>query len=145
VRLSLSLSLSLCLALALCAVAHADATARVVGTHIELSSPLVFETHGGTLVPSDDAILDAIAVLLRGRPTMTIEIGAHTDSRGSDAFNQTVTESVARQVRMALIARGIAAARLTAVGYGETRPIADNRTEAGRAANRRIELVVVHP
>ncbi len=125
--------------------ARADATARIEGGRIALSAPLVFETHGGTLVPADAPLLDAVASLLRAHPTMTIEIGAHTDSRGSEAFNQRVTQSVADQVRMALIARGIAASRLVAVGYGETRPIADDATPAGRAANRRIELAVVHP
>ncbi len=110
-----------------------------------LSGPLVFETHGGTLDPIDQPLLDAIARLLRARPSMTLEIGAHTDARGSEAFNLTVTQSVANQVRMALIARGIAATRLRAVGYGESRPIGDNLTAAGREANRRIELVIVHP
>jgi outer membrane protein OmpA-like peptidoglycan-associated protein len=124
---------------------RADATATLVGGAIVLSGPLVFETHGGTLDPADAPLLDAIAQLLRAHPSMVIEIGAHTDARGSEEFNFTVTESVARQVRMALISRGIAAPRLRAVGYGESRPIADNMTAAGRAANRRIELVVVHP
>ncbi len=127
------------------AVAMADPTVRVAGSRVELSTPLLFETHGGTLLPSDAPILDAIAALLRQRPTMTIEIGAHTDSRGSDAFNLRVTDGVAQQVRMALIARGIGAHRLTAIGYGESRPIADNATEVGREANRRIELRVLHP
>lgn len=124
---------------------RADATATLAGGQIALSAPLIFETHGGTLDPGDAPLLDAVARLLRAHPTMVIEIGAHTDSRGGEEFNRTVTESVALQVRMALIARGIAASRLRAVGYGESRPIADNMTAAGRAANRRIELVVVHP
>lgn len=138
----LLLTFSLCL---FATSASADPTAQVVGGRIVLSAPLAFETHGGTLLPGDAPLLDAIAGVLRARPTMTIEIGAHTDARGSDAFNLTVTQSVADQVRMALVARGIPATRLTAVGYGETRPIADNATAAGREANRRIELVVVHP
>ena len=133
------------LLLLLSAVAMADPTVRVAGSHLELSQPLLFETHGGTLLPSDAPILDAIAGLLRQRTTMTIEIGAHTDSRGSEAFNLRVTDGVAQQVRMALIARGIGAHRLTAIGFGESRPIADDATEAGREANRRIELRVVHP
>jgi len=126
-------------------VALADATARIAGDHLALSAPLAFETHGGSLLPSDEPVLDAIAALLRAHPSMTLEIGAHTDARGTEAFNVTMTTNVARQVRMALIARGIAAARLTAVGYGESRPIGDNATAAGREANRRVELVIVHP
>lgn len=126
-------------------LAHADESARIEGGRIVLSSPIAFESHGGMLLPTDAPILDAIATLLRAHPTMTLEIGAHTDARGADTYNMTMTEHVAREVRMALIARGIAAARLVAHGYGETQPIDDNRTEAGRAHNRRVELVILHP
>lgn len=124
---------------------RADPSATLSGGRIVLSSPLAFESHGGTLDPADAPLLDAVARILRAHPTMVVEIGAHTDSRGSEDFNLAVTESVARQVRMALIARGIEASRLRAVGYGETQPIADNMSAEGRAANRRIELLVVHP
>lgn len=145
VNLRLALALVLFFSLLAPSAGRADATAEVVAGRIVLSGPLVFETHGGTLDPIDQPLLDAIARLLRARPSMTLEIGAHTDARGSEAFNVTVTQSVANQVRMALIARGIAATRLRAVGYGESRPIGDNLTAAGREANRRIELVIVHP
>ena len=131
--------------LAIAALAAADPLARVVGDRIALASPLVYDTHTGALDPADTPLLAAIAALLRSHPTMALEIGAHTDSRGSDAYNLTISQTAADQVRMALITRGVAASRLTAIGYGETRPISTNSTEAGRAANQRVELVVVHP
>ena len=127
------------------AAAYADPTVLRAGDQLVLGEPLLFETHGGTLLPGDAGVLDAIAAYLRTQPRVRIEIGAHTDARGSDVFNQRVTQSVADQVRMALIVRGIAAGRLVAVGYGETRPIAPNTTQTGRAANQRIELHVLSP
>ena len=125
-------------------VAQADPTAILAGDQIVLSSPIPFDSHGGSLEPLAGPMLDAVAALLRGRPTVTIEIGVHTDSRGADGYNLAFTQHVADQVRMALIARHIAPARLTAHGYGETMPIAPNTTEVGREANRRIEFHVTH-
>jgi OOP family OmpA-OmpF porin len=137
-----ALLLSVALSMTLAAPVSAQVTVSQAGDHLVLSPPLRFETHGGTLLPEDQAILDVVAAFLRAHPSMTLEIAAHTDSRGSDAFNLTVTQSIADQVRMALIARRIPAERLRATGYGETQPIAPNSTAEGRAANQRIELRV---
>ncbi len=124
---------------------QADPTAIVAGDQIVLSSPIPFDSHGGSLLPTAAPMLAAVAALLLRRPSLTIEIGAHTDSRGSDTYNAAFTQQVADQVRQALIARHVAASRLTAMGYGETMPIAPNTTAEGRDANRRIELRVLHP
>jgi OOP family OmpA-OmpF porin len=126
-------------------LASADPVVRLEGGQIRLATPLTFAAGTASLEPSTTTTLDAVAALLRSHGTMTIEIGAHSDSRGADTFNLAMTQRRADAVRAALILRGIPRTRLTAVGYGETRPIADDRTEAGREANRRIELVVVHP
>ena len=78
---------------------------------------------------------------MRDFPDITIEIQGHTDSRGGDDYNMRLSGERAEAVRQYLMQQGIAAGRLTARGYGETRPIDTNRTEAGRANNRRVEFV----
>ena len=74
---------------------------------------------------------------------MSIEIGAYTDDRGSDALNQNLSQKRAESVRSYLLGKGIAADKLTAKGYGEASPIASNDTAEGRAENRRVEFVIV--
>ena len=68
-------------------------------------------------------------------------MAGHTDSRSSDAYNMTLSQNRANAVRDYLISKGIAAERLTAKGYGESQPVADNETEEGRFKNRRVELI----
>jgi outer membrane protein OmpA-like peptidoglycan-associated protein len=83
-----------------------------------------------------------VAKTLAEYPSMDIEIEGHTDSTGSAKLNQDLSEKRAKNVMNFLIEQGIAKERLSAVGYGKDRPIADNETEAGRSINRRVELVV---
>jgi outer membrane protein OmpA-like peptidoglycan-associated protein len=71
---------------------------------------------------------------------VNIEVAGHTDSKGSDAYNMKLSQQRAEAVRNFLISRGVAADRLTAKGYGESQPVADNATEEGRFQNRRVEL-----
>jgi outer membrane protein OmpA-like peptidoglycan-associated protein len=75
-------------------------------------------------------------------PTVRIEIGGHTDNVGKPADNLALSNNRAKAVVRYLISKGIAASRMTAKGYGETKPIADNSSEEGRAKNRRTELKV---
>jgi outer membrane protein OmpA-like peptidoglycan-associated protein len=76
-------------------------------------------------------------------PKMHVSIEGHTDDRGSDGYNQTLSENRAGAVREYLEGRGIDPGRLKSVGYGETKPIASNRTARGRASNRRVEFKIV--
>ena len=78
------------------------------------------------------------------RVALKVELGGHTDSSGDDKVNQALSQRRADSVKKYLAGKGIAADRLTAVGYGEAQPIADNKTKAGRQENRRVELKVVN-
>lgn len=93
------------------------------------------------VVPADEApIIDQAADLLLADPAVRIVVEGHTDNRGTDAYNQRLSERRARAVCDYLESRGVAASRLEAVGFGESKPVADNETEEGRAQNRRVEL-----
>lgn len=89
--------------------------------------------------------LDRIASLLKDHPQLTALIEGHTDNAGPDDINLELSRARASAVEQALIERGVPAQRLTAEGAGETRPIADNATAAGRAQNRRVEVYVQEP
>ena len=88
-------------------------------------------------------ILDQVASVLKSNPDIKVVIEGHTDSRGSAAYNLRLSDARANAVRDALIERGIDPSRLEAIGYGESRPIASNKTRRGRAANRRVEFHIV--
>ena len=103
---------------------------------------VVFDAGKASLKPSATTAIDRLAQLLGVYPERSVRIEGHTDSLGDAAANQQLSERRAAAVRDALLARGIAAARVEAVGYGATRPIADNRSESGRQKNRRIEIVL---
>jgi OOP family OmpA-OmpF porin len=87
------------------------------------------------------ATLDSVVQILRDHPRMTLEIAAHTDSRGDEERNLLLSQQQAESVRKYLVDHGVEASRLTARGYGETRPIESNSTSRGRAINRRVELI----
>jgi len=93
------------------------------------------------------AVLDEAARLLRDNPDVNVRVTAHTDSIGSDAYNQRLSERRAQSVKAYLVSKGVAASRLSTEGRGEQDPIADNMKNGrdnpeGRAMNRRAELKV---
>ncbi|MEN3040096.1 MAG: OmpA family protein, partial [Bacteroidia bacterium] len=98
---------------------------------------IFFDFDKATLRPESEIELIEVVRLLRENPLWRVEVQGHTDSIGSTAYNQKLSQQRAESVREYLIQRGIAAERITARGYGATRPVGDNRTEAGRALNRR--------
>jgi outer membrane protein OmpA-like peptidoglycan-associated protein len=100
-----------------------------------------FDFDKSTLRQEDIAIIDRDVTTLDTWGNVNIEVAGHTDSRGSDAYNMNLSQQRAEAVRNYLISKGIAADRLTAKGYGESQPVADNATDEGRAKNRRVELV----
>ena len=106
-----------------------------------LRQPIVFDLRSVSLDASAGRILDAIALGMREPGAgAVLEVGVHTDARGSKAYNQRQSQAVAELIVSELVRRGIPARRLRAVGYGESRPLAPASTRAGRDANRRVEL-----
>ena len=102
---------------------------------------VTFDNDQATLRPDAIAILDRAAFTLQQWGNVKVEVAGHTDSWSDDAHNLSLSQRRAETVRAYLVSRGVAADRLSARGYGESRPIADNATEIGRAQNRRVELV----
>jgi outer membrane protein OmpA-like peptidoglycan-associated protein len=99
-----------------------------------------FETGKADLTEESKTILNGVAESLVANEEIKVQVSGHTDSRGSAALNKRLSQARATSVKNYLIEKGVAADRLTAVGYGPSRPIASNKTEAGRAQNRRVEL-----
>ncbi|MGE5692278.1 MAG: OmpA family protein [Candidatus Zixiibacteriota bacterium] len=111
----------------------------------EPDKPLVlkgvnFQTGKAILLENSKKILDEVAVSLMAHPEVKVEVGGHTDATGSDAHNMNLSEQRATAVRNYLAEKGVKPENLFVKGYGETTPIADNKTAAGRAQNRRVEL-----
>ena len=100
-----------------------------------------FDTGKATIRPDSAKLLDDAAGALNVAKDLRVEVGGHTDNVGSADANLKLSQQRAQAVMAALVERGIDAGRMTAKGYGQTVPIADNRTEDGRAKNRRVELV----
>lgn len=102
---------------------------------------LNFDTDQATLRPEAQPTLAEVLKLLQQDPALRLAVQGHTDNAGSLAHNQQLSEGRAQAVVAALTQAGIAPGRLLAAGFGQTRPLADNATETGRAQNRRVELV----
>jgi outer membrane protein OmpA-like peptidoglycan-associated protein len=100
-----------------------------------------FDFDKAALRQEDSGSLDNDVATLKSWGDVDIEVAGHTDSMGSDAYNMKLSQQRADAVRNFLISRGVAADRLTAKGYGESQPVADNATDEGRFKNRRVELV----
>ena len=103
---------------------------------------ILFESGEARILEASFGLLDQLAYVAGRCPNARIEIAGHTDSVGEEDENQRLSEARARAIVDYLVAAGVAQDRLTAAGYGETRPIASNDTEEGRALNRRIEFNV---
>lgn len=104
---------------------------------------LNFDTASARIAGESGAEVDNLAAILKAYPDVKVRIEGHTDSQGDDAANQTLSEARANAVKARLGAKGIAANRVSTIGHGEAKPIADNNTADGRAQNRRIEVVIV--
>lgn len=102
---------------------------------------ILFELNKDNLRPEAEPILRQILMLLQETPTLKLEIQVHTDDSFRNVWGRSPSRNRAHEIVRWLVAHGIAAARLVAQGYGESKPVASNRTPEGRARNRRVELV----
>jgi len=129
-----------------CPDTHKDA--KVDANGCEVAEVIVlkgvnFETASDHLTPDSISILNGVAETLIRRPHIAIEVAGYTDSRGAASYNQELSQKRAQAVAKYLVSRGVKAENLTAKGYGEENPVADNKTAAGQAENRRVELHIL--
>ena len=100
-----------------------------------------FDTNKATIKPESAGIIDQIVELMKSQPSLKLSIEGHTDSQGTPESNKTLSLNRAQAVIKTVSEKGISASRMSAVGWGQEKPVADNRTEEGRAKNRRVEIV----
>jgi OmpA-OmpF porin, OOP family len=122
-----------------------DSAAACVGDIATLlaKQKITFDPGSDKIGKDSAGLIAALTTLLQQCPGVPIEIAGHTDSQGSERGNKTLSENRAKAVLTALQERGLDVSKMKAVGYGESTPIADNATEAGREANRRIEFTLI--
>ena len=116
---------------------------RRIGLVVRESPKITFAPGSTDIEESAFVTIDALADILRDCTSAQIEIGGHTDSQGRESMNLNLSQARANSVLNAIMARRVLTSNLTAKGYGEAEPIADNGTEAGREDNRRIEFTLV--
>lgn len=115
------------------------------GDNINLVMPgnITFATGNAAINSDFYKVLDSVAVVLEEFDKTIVAVSGHTDSTGSRAYNQTLSEQRAKSVADYLRSRKIVDARIEVIGFGESHPIADNSTAEGRAQNRRVELTLI--
>ena len=112
------------------------------GTVVQLVN-IQFEFNSAALTKDSEAGVEMLKAFLESHPEIRVELAGHTDNVGSEAYNQKLSQERANVVRQALIAKGISDERLSAKGYGSTKPIKPNDTDEHRAMNRRTEMIIV--
>ena len=122
---------------------RAAAQVQLTNLNTLLAAEVLFATSSNEPTAEFKALLDRIPELLESHPSVTVEVVGHTDDRGSEGGNQDLSEERAGAALSYLVGNGVAPARLSSRGAGESEPIAPNSTRDGRAANRRVELVAL--
>ena len=110
---------------------------------LDMPSSITFDVDSSTVQPAFQTTLSQVAQTLTQYEKTYVDVLGHTDSTGSDGYNQTLSERRASSVAGYLTSRGVQSARLATRGYGESQPKASNLDESGRAANRRVEIRLV--
>lgn len=139
------------LMLGVSSTAHAQTTkaakpkqlVTVTKKKLVLAQGVQFDTNKARIQKTSFPALDAAAKILERNKKMRLQIEVHTDSRGSSRYNRLLSQKRADAIHKYLVSKGVKAKRLVSKGFGEDAPVADNRTAAGRAKNRRIELVIL--
>ena len=103
---------------------------------------IFFVTGSSKLLAKSFPKLNDVVKILNENPTYKVQIDGHTDEVGKDEYNQTLSDNRAASVKAYFVSKGIAESRLTSTGYGESKPVADNKTASGRAKNRRVEMTL---
>ncbi len=109
---------------------------------VTFRSDLMFDVNAAALKAGAHDELFRVSRVLNQYPQTRIQVAGHTDSTGSDDYNQGLSERRAEVVKNALAGNGVNPARITPIGYGKTRPVADNGSEAGRQLNRRVQITI---
>ena len=110
---------------------------------ITLKSDFSFDFDSAIIKPGAEDEIARIAAVLIKYPQTNISIEGHTDSKGAEEYNMDLSKSRAEAVKVSLIGRGLTSSRLQTIGFGESKPVATNDTEAGRQQNRRVRIVIV--
>lgn len=124
------------------AIAGSKVSEEPRGVVITMLGGVLFASGKDTLLPAAQDKLGQVAEALKDQAEHKIVVEGHTDSQGSDTFNQLLSERRAQAVTAFLVTRGVPAAQIRAEGVGESRPVADNAGAEGRATNRRVEIVI---
>lgn len=109
---------------------------------VTFKSDVLFGVNSSSLKPGAYDELDRVSKVLNQYPQTSIIISGHTDSTGTEEYNQKLSERRAEVVKNALAGMGVNPSRMTSVGYGESKPVTDNSTESGRQMNRRVEIII---
>jgi len=117
-----------------------DARVTAAEIRVDLAADVLFDLDKADLKPAAEATLNHLLVVVHSRPTARVTIEGHTDVRGDAAYNQALSERRAAAVRAWLVGHGVDAARISATGAGESRPVRTGTTEADHRANRRVEI-----
>lgn len=125
------------------AAGPADLELQIALVRTAAANPIIFASSSADIESGSLAVLDNIAALIIEAPGVSIRIEGHTDSDGEEDANRQLSQSRATAVLGELVSRGVESERLEAIGLGESVPIGSNETKDGKAANRRIEFVVV--
>lgn len=110
---------------------------------VTFKSDVLFDVNSAVLKPGAYTEINRVSQVLVQYPQTTVQIAGHTDSTGSEEYNQKLSEERAMSVQNALISQGVTPSRLRTIGFGESQPVADNGTEAGRQLNRRVVVTIV--
>ncbi len=110
---------------------------------VTFQNPILFETDSSVLKPEARTLLDDVANVLQKYPETNVLVKGHTDDTGSESHNQQLSERRSQAVKNYLVTRGVTVARLQALGFGESMPVASNTSASGRAQNRRVEMQIM--